>query len=97
MLICELEAGEDPRTGNATNHKLGAIHFIAIAAGITGADTWNQTEVYVAEHEEFFRQYPQLSADIPTHAAFNRGFSITDPTIPEKGVWENGHIEYIWA
>ena len=44
--IDELEAVEDPRIGNAKKHKLGDILFIAIAAGVADADTWNQIEDY---------------------------------------------------
>ena len=40
-LIDELEVVEDPRVGNAEKHKLGDILFIAIAAGVADADTWN--------------------------------------------------------
>ena len=52
-LIDELEAVEDPRIGNAKKHKLGDTLFIAIAAGVADADTWNQIEDYAVEHEEF--------------------------------------------
>ena len=43
-LIDELEAVEAPRIGNAKKHKLGDILFIAIAAGVADAYTWNQIE-----------------------------------------------------
>lgn len=39
ILIDPLKAEEEPRTGNAKRHKLGDILFIAIAAGVAGADT----------------------------------------------------------
>ena len=83
-LIDELEAVEDPRVGNAKKHKLGDILFIAIAAGVADADTWNQIEDYAVEHEEFFRQYLELPAGIPSHDTFNRVFAILDPVVLEK-------------
>ena len=83
-LIGELEAVEDPRTGNAKKHKLGDILFIAIAAGVADADTWNQIEDYAVEHEDFFRQYLELPAGIPSHDTFNRVFAIMDPVVLEK-------------
>ena len=83
-LIDQLEAVEDPCVGNAKKHKLGDILFIAIAAGIADADTWNQIEDYAVEHEEFFRQYLELPAGIPSHDTFNRVFAILDPVVLEK-------------
>ena len=83
-LIDELEAVEDPRIGNAKKHKLGDILFMAIAAGVADADTWNQIEDYAIEHEEFFRQYLELPAGIPSHDTFNRVFAIMDPVVLEK-------------
>lgn len=53
-LICELEAVEGLRSGNAKKHRPGDILFIAIAAGVADADTWNQIEDYAAGCEEFF-------------------------------------------
>ena len=46
ILIDQLDAVEDPRTGNAKRHKLGDILFIAIAAGVAGADTWYEIVEY---------------------------------------------------
>ena len=83
-LIGELEAVEDPCTGNAKKHKLGDILFIAIAADVADADTWNQIEDYAVEHEDFFRQYLELPAGIPSHDTFNRVFAIMDPVVQEK-------------
>lgn len=45
-LIGELESIEDQRIGNEKKHKLGDILFIAIAAGVADAYTWNQIEHY---------------------------------------------------
>lgn len=94
-LICELEAIEDPRTGNAKKHKLGDILFIAIAAGVADADTWNQIEDYAIEHEEFFRQYLELPSGIPSHDTFNRVFAIMDPLVLEKNYqkWISKFVE----
>lgn len=82
--ISELENVQDPRTGNAKKHKLSDILFIAIAAGVADADTWNQIEDYATAHEEFFRKYLELPAGIPSHDTFNRAFAIMDPAVLEE-------------
>ena len=83
-LIRELEEVADPRTGNAKKHKLCDILFIAIAAGVADADTWNQIEDFATLHEDFFRRYLELPAGIPSHDTFNRVFAIMDPIVLEK-------------
>lgn len=87
-LIDESEAVEDPRIGNAKKHKLGDILFIVIAAGVADADTWNQIEDYAIEHEEFFRQYLELPAGIPSprhlqSSLCNYGFARSGKELPE--------------
>lgn len=43
--ISELENVQDPRTGAMQKkHKLSDILFIAIAAGVADADTWNRRQ-----------------------------------------------------
>lgn len=81
ILIDQLEAFEDPRTGNAKRHKLGDILFIAIAAGVAGADTWYEIVEYAHTHEAFFRKYLELPSGIPSHDTFNRVFAIMDTRI----------------
>lgn len=82
--ISELENVQDPRTGNAKKHKLSDILFIAIAAGVADADTWNQIEDYAIAHEDFFRKYLELPAGIPSHDTFNRVFAIMNPAVLEE-------------
>ena len=84
ILIDQLEAVEAPRTGNAKRHKLGDILFIAIAAGVAGADTWYEIVEYAHTHEAFFRKYLQLPSGIPSHDTFNRVFAIMDTRILEE-------------
>lgn len=84
ILIDQLEAVEDPRTGNAKRHKLGDILFIAIAAGVAGADTWYEIVEYAHTHEAFFRKYLELPSGIPSHDTFNRVFAIMDTKILEE-------------
>lgn len=54
ILIDQLESVEDPRIGNAKRHKLGDILFMAIAAGVAGADGWYEIVEYARVHEAFF-------------------------------------------
>ncbi len=84
ILIDQLEAVEDPRTGNAKRHKLGDILFIAIAAGGAGADTWYEIVEYAQAHEDFFRKYLELPSGIPSHDTFNRVFAIMDAKVLEE-------------
>ena len=84
ILIDQLEAVEDPRTGNAKRHKLGDILFIAIAAGVAGADTWYEIVEYAHTNEAFFRKYLELPAGIPSHDTFNRVFAIMDAKVLEE-------------
>ena len=81
--ISELGNVQDPRTGNAKKHKLSDILFIAIAAVVADADTWNRIEDYAIAHEEFFRKYLELPAGIPSRDTFNRVFAIMDPAVLE--------------
>lgn len=84
ILIEQLEAVEDPRTGNAKRHKPGDILFIAIAAGAAGADTWYGIVEYAHANEDFFRKYLELPSGIPSHDAFNRVFAIMDAKLLEE-------------
>ncbi len=59
-LIAKLKAVEDPRTGNAKFHNLEDILFIAIAAGVAGAEGWCEVADYAESNLEFIRKYATL-------------------------------------
>lgn len=70
---------EDPRIDRTKEHKLEDIIFIAIAAVICGAETWNDIENYGKSKEAWLSQYLELPNGIPSHDTFNRVFSALDP------------------
>lgn len=70
---------EDPRVDRTKEHLLEDIIFIAIAAVICGAETWNDIENYGNSKESWLRQFLKLPNGIPSHDTFNRLFSALEP------------------
>ncbi len=73
--FCEMK---DPRAHNVV-HSLESIVFIAIAAKICGADTWEDVEEFGIIWQDWLSEYLDLSHGTPSHDTFNRFFSILDP------------------
>lgn len=70
---------EDPRMARRKIHKMETIIYIAIAAVICGAQSWNEIEEFGKAKFDFFeRRIPDLKL-IPSHDTFNRFFSIIKP------------------
>lgn len=70
---------EDPRMNRRKVHEMGSIIYIAVAAVICGAETWNEIEAFGNAKLDFFKKrLPNLEC-IPSHDTFNRFFSIIKP------------------
>jgi predicted transposase YbfD/YdcC len=69
----------DPRVERTKEHLLSDILFIAIAAIICGAESWNDIEQYGRSKEPWLKTFLALPNGIPSHDTFNRVFSALDP------------------
>lgn len=70
---------EDPRTGNATLHKLLDILLIAVCGALSGATTWTEVETYGRSKKDLLGQFLSLPNGIPSHDTFTRVFRRLDP------------------
>ena len=70
---------EDPRIDRTRLHSLLSIVTIAICAVIAGAQSWNDIEEFGQACEDFFADFLDLPAGIPSHDTFNRVFAALDP------------------
>ncbi len=70
---------KDHRMNRTKLHSLESILFIALAAVIGGAETWNEIEEFGNEKIDWFRKHLDLPNGIPSHDTFNRFFSALDP------------------
>jgi predicted transposase YbfD/YdcC len=69
----------DPRHGNALQHPLLSILFIAICAVISGADGWTEVELWGQANLDWLRTFLPLPNGIPSHDTFGRVFARLDP------------------
>lgn len=70
---------KDHRMNRTKLHSLESIMFIALAAVICGAETWNEIEEFGNEKLDWFKKHLDLPNGIPSHDTFNRFFSALDP------------------
>lgn len=75
----------DPRVERTREHLLEEILLIAIAAVLSGANSWNEIEDYGKAKKQWLKTFLRLPAGIPSHDTFNRVFSALDPEELEKG------------
>lgn len=75
---------EDPRRDLGKKYSLESILFIATAAAIGGADSWNEVEAFGRHKEAFFRKHCPNYSGTPSHDTFNRVFSILSPSALEE-------------
>src|SRR6266704_4507311 len=75
----------DPRVERNREHRLEEILLIAIAAVLSGAESWNDIEDYGQAKREWLKTFLTLPSGIPSHDTFNRVFSALDPEELEKG------------
>src|SRR5690349_20883098 len=75
----------DPRVERTREHLLEEILLSAIAAVLSGADSWNEIEDYGQAKVEWFKTFLKLLGGIPSHDTFNRVIAALDPEELEKG------------
>lgn len=68
----------DPRVTGRCDHKLIDIIIVAICAVLSGAETWDEVELFGEEREDWLKQFLELPNGIPSHDTFRRVFSLLE-------------------
>ena len=94
---CYFSDMKDPRIDRCKLHLLEDIVFISIASVLSGAETWNEIEMYGKQKEQWLSSFLSLPNGIPTHDTFNRFFAALEPQEFEKQFikWVRSISKYI--
>jgi predicted transposase YbfD/YdcC len=74
----------DPRVERTRRHVLSDIMFIAIAAILCGAGSWDEMERFGKAKKTWLKSFLSLPHGIPSHDTFNRVFQSLSPEELEK-------------
>jgi predicted transposase YbfD/YdcC len=71
----------DPRVIGRCDHQLIDLIIVAICAVLSGAETWDEVELFGEEREAWLKQFLELPHGIPSHDTFRRVFSLLDARV----------------
>jgi len=69
----------DPRIERNREHLLDEILLIAIAAVLSGAESWNDIADYGEDKLEWLQTFLTIPSGVPSHDTFNRVIAALDP------------------
>jgi hypothetical protein len=69
----------DPRVERNREHHLDEISVVAIAAVLSGAESWNEIAEFGEEKKPWLQTFLKLLGGTPSHDSFNRVFAALDP------------------
>ena len=78
-LLKYLEIVIEYRQEKKIRHKLSDIILLVFMSSLSNANEWIEIEIFGKEHEEFLRNYLELSNGIPSHDTIQRVFAMIDP------------------
>jgi predicted transposase YbfD/YdcC len=74
----------DPRVERHKKHLLIDIIALTLFGIMSGAQTFDEIELFGEIHEEWLKKYLQLPNGIPSHDTINRTLSLLDPGLLQK-------------
>lgn len=78
----------DPRTGNATRHKLEEVLTIAILAILSECAQFTEMELFGLEKADWLQTFLELPHGIPSHDTFGDIFAMLEPKAVQRSFME---------